>query len=101
MKPSNAFLRFGQEAPATAAAHQAFVEARAQESALDPKTRHLAYLAVLAASGLTSGIGFHVTLAKQAGATREEIISAALVGMPAVGLQILGGFAAVVEACDE
>jgi alkylhydroperoxidase/carboxymuconolactone decarboxylase family protein YurZ len=76
----------------------AFVQAKAEESGLDPKTNHLAYLAVLSAAGMTGGIGFHVSLAKQAGATDDEIQSAALVGMQAVGLRVLDGFAATCEA---
>jgi len=97
---SNGFLLFGQQFPATAKAHMAFVQAKAEESSLDEKTSHLAYLAVLAAAGLAGGIGFHVQLARQAGASRDEVLSACLVGLPAVGLQVLDGLAAAVDALD-
>jgi alkylhydroperoxidase/carboxymuconolactone decarboxylase family protein YurZ len=56
-----------------------------EASALDAKTRALAYLAVLAALRMESGIPFHVVHAKQAGASREEVVSAILVGLPAAG----------------
>ncbi|MDR1237507.1 MAG: carboxymuconolactone decarboxylase family protein [Propionibacteriaceae bacterium] len=95
---SNGFMLFGQQFPKTAAAHLAFVQTKAEESALDPKTNHLAYLAVLSAAGMTGGLDFHVGLAKQSGASDAEIKSAALVGMQAVGLQVLDGFAAVCAA---
>jgi alkylhydroperoxidase/carboxymuconolactone decarboxylase family protein YurZ len=98
MKMSNGFMLFGQQFPKTAAAHLAFVQTKAEESALDPKTNHLAYLAVLSAAGMTGGLDFHVGLAKQSGASDAEIKSAALVGMQAVGLQVLDGFAAVCAA---
>ncbi|MDR1264309.1 MAG: carboxymuconolactone decarboxylase family protein [Propionibacteriaceae bacterium] len=101
---SQGFRLFGQQFPQTAAAHMAFVQTKAEESALDPKTNHLAYLAVLSATGLTGGVDFHVGLAQQAGASDREIKSAALVGMQAVGLRVLDGFAAVcaaLEAADE
>jgi alkylhydroperoxidase/carboxymuconolactone decarboxylase family protein YurZ len=104
MKVSNGFTAFGQQFPQTAQAHMAFVQAKAEESALDAKTNHLAYLAVLSAAGMTGGLDFHVGLAKRAGATDDEIRSAALVGMQAVGLQVLDGLAAVcaaLEAGDE
>ncbi|MDR1430544.1 MAG: carboxymuconolactone decarboxylase family protein [Propionibacteriaceae bacterium] len=101
MKVSNGFMLFGQQFPKTAAAHMSFVQAKAGESALDTKTNHLAYLAVLSAAGMTGGLDFHVGLAKQAGATDDEIKSAALVGMQAVGLRVLDGFAAVCEALDD
>jgi alkylhydroperoxidase/carboxymuconolactone decarboxylase family protein YurZ len=77
-----------------------FVQAKAEESALDPKTNHLAYLAVLSSAGMTGGLDFHVGLAKQAGATDEEIRSAALVGMQAAGLRVLDGLAAVCAALE-
>jgi alkylhydroperoxidase/carboxymuconolactone decarboxylase family protein YurZ len=98
MKVANGFMEFRQQFPKTAAAHTAFVQAKPEESSLDPKTTHLAYLAVLSAAGMNGGIDFHVGLAKQAGATDDEIKSAALVGMQAVGLRVLDGFAAVCEA---
>lgn len=61
------------------------VQGLAGASALDQKTAALAYLAVLAALRLESGIPFHVQAAKQLGASREEVISAILVGLPAAG----------------
>lgn len=100
MKVSTGFMQFGQQFPKTAAAHMAFVEAKAEESALDRKTIHLAYLAVLCAVGETGGLDFHVGLAKQDGATDDEIRSAALVGMQAVGLRVMDGFGAVCEALE-
>jgi hypothetical protein len=36
MKVSNGFMLFGQQFPQTAAAHMAFVQAKAGESALEP-----------------------------------------------------------------
>lgn len=93
-------MLFGQEFPETAAAHMALVPARAEESALDPKTTHLAYLAVRSAAGTTSGIDFHVGPATQSGAADDEIRSAALVAMQAVGLRTLDGLAAVCAALD-
>jgi alkylhydroperoxidase/carboxymuconolactone decarboxylase family protein YurZ len=40
---------------------------------------------VLAALRIESGVPFHVKSAKQAGASRAEIISAILIGLPAAG----------------
>lgn len=82
---SNAFQTFMSEAPQHAQAWGAMVQGLANASALDKKTSTLAYLAVLAALCLESGIPFHVQTAKQLGASREEVISAILVGLPAVG----------------
>lgn len=82
---SPAFELFLQAAPDVARAWMGCVQALGQANALEPKTRHLAYLAVLAAVRLESGVPFHVQLAKQAGATRAEVISAILIGLPAAG----------------
>ena len=84
-KFSPAFTAFFNEAPDQAQAWMAMVKTTAAASALDGKTQALAYLAVLAALRMESGIPFHVAQAKQLGVTRAEIISAILVGLPAAG----------------
>jgi alkylhydroperoxidase/carboxymuconolactone decarboxylase family protein YurZ len=73
------------EAPKHAQAWGAGVQGLAQASALDEKTSALAYLAVLAALRMEGGIPFHVQAASKAGASRDEIISAILIGLPAAG----------------
>ena len=70
-------------------------------SALDDKTAALAYLAVMAAARLDSGLPFHVKMAKMHGATRDEVISAVLIGLPAVGNVVTASLPAVLEAYDE
>lgn len=82
---SNAFQTFMSQAPQHAQAWSAMVQGLASASALEKKTSALAYLAVLAALRLESGVPFHVQTAKQLGASREEVISAILVGLPAAG----------------
>jgi alkylhydroperoxidase/carboxymuconolactone decarboxylase family protein YurZ len=82
---SNAFQTFMNQAPQHAQAWGTMVQGLAGASALDDKTRALTYLAVLAALRLESGVPFHVQSAKEAGASREEVISAILVGLPAAG----------------
>jgi alkylhydroperoxidase/carboxymuconolactone decarboxylase family protein YurZ len=82
---SNAFQTFMKEAPKHAQAWMAAVQGLDNASALGKKTEELAYLAVLAALRLESGVTFHTQLAKQAGASREEVISAILIGLPAAG----------------
>jgi alkylhydroperoxidase/carboxymuconolactone decarboxylase family protein YurZ len=80
---SNAFQAFAGEAPDHSKAWGEMVRAMAKASDLEPKTRDLCYLAVLAALGLESGIPFHVKSAVSSGASRQEIINAILVGLPA------------------
>jgi alkylhydroperoxidase/carboxymuconolactone decarboxylase family protein YurZ len=97
---SNAFQTFLREAPGYAQAWMGAVQGLDQASALDKKTGELAYLAVLAALRLESGIPFHVASAKKAGATRAEIISAILVGMPAAGQVVIQCLPAALAAYD-
>jgi alkylhydroperoxidase/carboxymuconolactone decarboxylase family protein YurZ len=97
---SKAFQTFMTEAPEQARAWGALVQSLGQASALDAKTGALAYLAVLAALERPSGVPFHVRAAKEAGASREEVISAVLVGLPAVGHVVTQALPLAVEAYD-
>jgi alkylhydroperoxidase/carboxymuconolactone decarboxylase family protein YurZ len=97
---SNAFQTFMQDAPKHAQAWGTLVQDLAEASSLDAKTSALAYLAVLAALKLESGIPFHVQAAKEAGASREEVISAILIGLPAAGHGVTRALPFAVEAFD-
>jgi alkylhydroperoxidase/carboxymuconolactone decarboxylase family protein YurZ len=99
-KVSSAFQTFMREAPQQAQAWMAVVQSLDQASALDKKTEELAYLAVMAVLRLESGIPFHVQVAKQHGASREEVISAILVGLPAAGHGVTQVLPAAIAAYD-
>lgn len=100
MTVSPAFALFGEAAPGFQQPWMAMVGQLAANSALDAKTEELAYLAVLAATGLESGLPFHVSAAVRAGATRDEVISAVLVGLPAVGQRVVSALPATVATLD-
>jgi alkylhydroperoxidase/carboxymuconolactone decarboxylase family protein YurZ len=97
---SNAFQAFMTEAPGQAQAWGELVQSLAKAGSLDRKTETLAYLAVLAALQLESGVPFHVNQAKKAGALREEVISAILVGLPAAGHRVTQVLPAAIAAYD-
>jgi alkylhydroperoxidase/carboxymuconolactone decarboxylase family protein YurZ len=61
----------------------------------------LAYLSVLAALRMESGVPFHVKTAKNSGASREEVISAILLGLPAAGHVVTQVLPAALAAYDE
>ena len=82
---SDAFRAFMHEASGHAQAWMGAVRSLDEASALDKKTEELTHLAVLAALRLEGGVPPHVQLAKQAGASREQVISAVLVGLPVAG----------------
>ncbi len=98
---SKAFQTFMTESPEHAQAWGTAIQGLAAASALDTKTRALSYLAVLTALRLESGVPFHVQAAKQAGASREEVISAILVGLPAAGNGVTQVLQAAIAAYDE
>ena len=100
-KVSNAFMSFAQNAPEVQKIWMETAMKLDGASRLDKKTEKLAYIAVLAALRLESGIPFHVKDAKKSGATREEIISAVLTGLPAAGNVVIQSLPAAVMAFDE
>jgi alkylhydroperoxidase/carboxymuconolactone decarboxylase family protein YurZ len=98
---SDAFQLFMKESPKHAQAWIDAVRALGDASALDGKTQALAYLAVLAALRLESGVLYHVTHAKELGASRDEVISAILVGLPAAGNVVTQSLPAAIHAYDQ
>jgi alkylhydroperoxidase/carboxymuconolactone decarboxylase family protein YurZ len=101
MSISNSFMTFVKEAPEQQKAWGELVEKLDNACKLDKKTEALAYLAVLASARLESGIPFHVKQAKELGASREEIISSVLVGLPAVGNVVIQALPIALSAFDE
>lgn len=97
---SNAFQTFISEAQDYQKIWMETVQKLGSVSKLDPKTEELSYIAVLASSRLEGGIPFHVKHAKSLGATREEIISAVLVGLPAVGNIVIQSLPIALNAYD-
>src|SRR5512134_1743673 len=97
---SDAFQLFLKESPKHAQAWMDAVRGLREASALDAKTQALAYLAVLAALRMESGVPFHVVHAKQAGASRDEVVSAILVGLPAAGHAVTQALSVALQAYD-
>jgi alkylhydroperoxidase/carboxymuconolactone decarboxylase family protein YurZ len=94
------FEAFLRDAPDFAQAWMQGIHAVEEASALDEKTLSLAYLAVLAAMRMPGGVPFFVRRAKGAGATRDEVISALLVGLPAAGIAVTQTLPVALEIFD-
>lgn len=69
--------------------------------ALDDKTKELCYISAMAAARLPGGIPFHIKAAQEAGATRAEVTSALISGLPAVGNCVLEVMPTALEAMDD
>ncbi|MBE0636180.1 carboxymuconolactone decarboxylase family protein [Candidatus Bipolaricaulota bacterium] len=82
---SEAFQAFCSEAPDHAKAWMTLVQSLREASSLDERTSELAFISVLSALGRSSGIPFHVKSALDKGASRDDVISAILIGLPAAG----------------
>jgi alkylhydroperoxidase/carboxymuconolactone decarboxylase family protein YurZ len=100
-KVSNAFQVFLSQAPTESQAWMRMVKELDEASPLDEKIKALAYIAVLASLRMTSGIPFHVLAAKRAGASRQEVIGAILVGLPAAGHGVTKALPDALEAYGE
>lgn len=97
---SASFQRFLTDAPAHKAAWLQAVQGLGAASSLDGKTQSLIYIGILAALRLESGLAFHVVEAKARGASREDIISAVLTGLPAAGNGVISALGPAIEAFD-
>ncbi len=98
---TNSFNVFMEETGGTGKAYMNMVMQQAKSSALDEKVRELAYIAVLSAIRMTGGLNLHVKNAKKLGASRDEVKSAVIVGLPAVGITVIDSLEIALNAYDE
>jgi len=78
---------FQKEAPEVAKASDGLIDALKSTTGLDPKTKHLVYIGMKSAMGDTTAIFYHVQMAKNLGATREEIKDTILITLSVCGLK--------------
>jgi alkylhydroperoxidase/carboxymuconolactone decarboxylase family protein YurZ len=97
---SESFKSFMSEAPSFAGVWSEAIQKLTSASALDEKTRAIAYLSILAALGRVSGIPFHVASLKEMGVSRDEVISAILLGLPAAGHVVTQSLPTALEVYD-
>jgi alkylhydroperoxidase/carboxymuconolactone decarboxylase family protein YurZ len=98
---SEAFKSFMSETPEFAKTWSEAIQGLASASKLDEKTGSLAYLSVLAALGRTSGIAFHVASLREMGVSRDEVMSAILVGLPAAGHIVTQSLPIAIEVFED
>lgn len=78
---------FRNEAPEVADAFESLINALVASKGLDQKSRQLIYIAMKAAMGDEMAVKAHVPMAKQAGATREEVVDAILMTLTVSGVR--------------
>lgn len=78
---------FQNEAPNVASAFNHLIVELSSSQGLDSKTRQLIYIGMKAAQGDAGAVFAHTPMAKQAGATREEVKDAILMTLTVAGIR--------------
>jgi AhpD family alkylhydroperoxidase len=90
-----------EERPDVAEALSSFVSTLMAQPALDEKVKQLIYVGIATAVDHTRGVEVHARRARDLGATREEILEAMLLSIPAAGLAGISKCLAVAMAAIE
>ena len=98
MNNKNPFEVFKQEAPEVFEGFNGLITSLINTKGLDQKTKQLIYIGMKVAQGDDTAVFFHVPMAKQAGATRDEIKETILLTLTVCGLK--GINACLVNALD-
>jgi len=86
MTDKNPFEVFISECPYIARAFNGLVDAQRNAPGMDNKTKQLVNIALQTATRNPRGVYFHAAMAKNAGASREEVKSAVVMALHLVGL---------------
>jgi AhpD family alkylhydroperoxidase len=78
---------FQNEAPEVATAFNGLIMSLVASRGLDQKTKQLIYIAMKASVGDEMAVRAHVPMAKQAGATKEEVVDAILMTLAVSGIR--------------
>lgn len=87
MENKNPFEVFQHEAPKVFAGFNGFIKSLIDLKGLDAKTKQFIYIAMKACTGDETAVFFHVPMAKQAGASRDEVKETILLTLSVCGLK--------------
>jgi alkylhydroperoxidase/carboxymuconolactone decarboxylase family protein YurZ len=85
----NPFDLLKKEFPDIADKYDSLVEAQRAVKGLDPKTKQLVNIAIQTAVRNSRGVRFHAMMAKQAGASRAEVLGAVVMSLHLAGLAVV------------
>lgn len=92
---------FEEELPELAARFDAIVQAQIKLPGLDPKTKQLVNIAIQTANRNPRGVMWHAAMAREQGATREEVIGALAMNLHLTGLSsVLDGLPAALQGYE-
>jgi len=87
MEETNPLQTFVDEAPEIQKAYAEFIQSLIANNGLDNKTKQLIYIGMKMIADDERAVKMHVPMAKNAGATREEIKTTVLLGLSVIGLK--------------
>jgi AhpD family alkylhydroperoxidase len=97
----NPFELFEKECPELAAKYNELVEVQRSSKGLDTKTKQLINIAIQTATRNPRGVKFHAMMAKNDGATKEEVVSAVVMNLHLAGLAaVLDSLPAALEGYE-
>lgn len=85
----NSFDIFRNEAPEVFMAFNGLVQSLISTKSLEAKTKQLLYIAMKIVTGDHTAVKFHIPMAKQAGASRDEIKDTILLSLTVTGLKAI------------
>jgi alkylhydroperoxidase/carboxymuconolactone decarboxylase family protein YurZ len=83
----NPYEVFQHEAPDVFEGFNSLIKSLVNTKGLDQKTKQLIYLGIKVAQGDETAVMFHVPMAKQAGASRDEVKETILLTLTVCGLK--------------
>ncbi len=93
---SNTLENFIKEAPEVQKAYHGFINSLIELEGLDGKTKQLIYIGMKIISDDLNAVRMHVPMAKQLGASREEVVSVAMLAVSVIGLKAVSTFLPVI-----
>jgi alkylhydroperoxidase/carboxymuconolactone decarboxylase family protein YurZ len=97
----NPFELFEKECPELAAKYNELVEVQRSLKALDKKTKQLINIAIQTAMRNPRGVKFRAMMAKNEGATKEEVVGAVVMNLHLAGLApVLDALPAALEGYE-
>jgi len=98
----NTLQTFVDEAPEIQKAYAGFIQSLIADKGLDNKTKQLIYIGMKMIADDERAVKMHVPMAKNVGATREEVKTTVLLGLSVIGMKAASKYLPLVlESFDE
>ena len=92
----NTLQLFVEEAPEIQKTYNDFIQSLIADKGLDNKTKQLIYIGMKMITDDERAVKMHVTFAKNAGATRDEVKSTVLLGLSVIGMKAVSKYLPIV-----